>query len=462
MIKRTIQILFFIGLIPILQAQEGKTLVLSVQQAREYALKHNKILQNAKTDIEISKKQIWEAISQGLPQVNGTVDYTDFFNYEVEFNIGGGGEAPPAIDYSKLDLGDFEILKLLQGMTGGGGGNTIKMNNSSTATIQVSQLIFSGQYFVGMQISKIAHAISENSYQNTENDVIEAIISSYYMALVTEESKKILELNIENLQSTLRKTEVMFAAGMAEEVDVDQLQLAVMMIESSKTQLERAIQLSYNLIRFQLGAESNTEIVLTDNLESLILQINVDVPLNQTFKVSDNPTYRMMAQQEEITKKMLNMEKWSYAPTLVGFYSYKEKLLTTDFDMNPNHVAGVTLSVPIFSSGMRYSRVQQKKLELIKTQNTKSLLEDQLLMQEKQYRFDLINSIEQYEIQKKSINVAQKVYNSIDLKFSQGMASSLDLTQASDNFLKSQNNYVQSLMSLLQTKMNYDKLINKL
>lgn len=460
MIKKTIQILFMIGLMPILHAQENKTMVISVQQAREYALKHNKVLQNAKTDVEISKKQIWETIAQGLPQVDGTVDYTDFFNYEVEFNVGGGGDVyqpNPLL----LDAGDVEILKVLQGMSGSGS-NTIKMNNSSTATFQVSQLIFSGQYWVGMQVSKIASAIAQNSYQNTENDVVEGIVSSYYMALVTEETKKILDLNIKNLQSTLEKTEVMLAAGMAEEVDVDQLRLAVMMIESSKTQLNRAIQLSYNLIRFQLGAESNTEIVLSDNLESLILQINVDVPLGQIFNVSDNLTYRLMSQQEEISKKMLQMEKWTFAPTLVGFYSYKEKLLTTDFDMNPNHIAGVSLSVPIFSSGMRYSKVQQKKLELIKTQNMKSLLEDQLLMQEKQFRFDLINSIEQYEIQKKSITVAQKVYKSIELKFSQGMASSLDLTQASDNFLKSQNSYIQSLMSLLQAKLNYDKLINKL
>ncbi|MDY0216642.1 MAG: TolC family protein [Bacteroidales bacterium] len=461
MIKKTIQILFMIGLMPILHAQENKTLVISVQQAREYALKHNKVLQNAKTDVEISKKQIWETIAQGLPQVDGTVDYTDFFNYEVEFNVGGSGEDVYQPNPLLLDAGDFEILKLLQGMSGSGS-NTIKMNNSSTATLQISQLIFSGQYWVGMQVSKIASAIAQNSYQNTENDVVEGIVSSYYMALVTEETKKILDLNIKNLQSTLEKTEVMLAAGMAEEVDVDQLRLAVMMIESSKTQLNRAIQLSYNLIRFQMGAESNTEIVLSDNLESLILQINVDVPLGQIFNVSDNLTYRLMSQQEEISKKMLQMEKWTFAPTLVGFYSYKKKLLTTDFDMNPNHIAGVSLSVPIFSSGMRYSKVQQKKLELIKTQNMKSLLEDQLLMQEKQFRFDLINSIEQYEIQKKSITVAQKVYKSIELKFSQGMASSLDLTQASDNFLKSQNSYIQSLMSLLQAKLNYDKLINKL
>jgi outer membrane protein len=462
MIQKAIKLFIFIGFFPVLMSQESPTLTLSVQQARDYAIKHNKMLQNAKTDVEISKKKQWETMAQGLPQADATVDYTDFFNYEVEFNMGGGGGGGmPNIDTAFLDFGDYKILELLGSMMGSSS-STIKMNNSSTATFRVSQLIFSGQYWVGMQVSKIAYALAQNSYQNTENDVIEGVVSSYYMALVTEESKRILEQNIKNLKSTLQKTEVMYAAGMAEQVDVDQLQLAVMMLESSKTQLERAVQLSYNLIRFQLGLDANAQIVLTDNLESLILKTNMQIPLNQAFDVSNNPTFRILSQQEEIGRKMLQMEKWSYAPTLVGFYSYNKKLLTTDFDMNPNHIAGVSLSVPIFSSGVRYSKVQQKNLELTKIRNTKSLFEEQLKMQEKQYRFDLMNSIEQYELQKKSIAVAQKVYNSIELKYSQGMASSLELTQASDNFLKTQNNYIQSLMSLLQAKLNYDKLLNRL
>jgi len=42
------------------------------------------------------------------------------------------------------------------------------------------------------------------------------------------------------------------------------------------------------------------------------------------------------------------------------------------------------------------------------------------------------------------------------------MASSLDLTQANNNYLTAQNNYIQALMNLLQTKVEFDKLMNKL
>ncbi len=40
-------------------------------------------------EVERSKASVWESISQGLPQVDGTVDYMTYFNYEMEFNFGG-------------------------------------------------------------------------------------------------------------------------------------------------------------------------------------------------------------------------------------------------------------------------------------------------------------------------------------------------------------------------------------
>jgi len=441
-------------------SQTSTTLSLSLDQAREYALEHNRVLKNAQYDVAISKKQIWANIAQGLPQAEGSIDYTDFFNYEVELNFGGGGGTPD-IDFTKLDAGDLEILSLLNQMMGSGT-STIKMDNSSSAKFQVSQLVFSGQYLVGLKIAKIAHHLTELALESTEADIIEAVTSSYYIALVTIESSKTLDASIENLNKTLAQTKVMLAAGMAEQVDVDQLELAVMMLQNTKSQMQRAVQMSYNLIRFQLGVDANTEIVLTESLDDIIGQINFQALAGDSFVLENNPTYKMLLTQEEMTGKMMQLEKWNYAPTIVGFYSYNEKLITTDFDMNPKHIAGITMTIPIFSSGMRNAKVQQKKIEFEKSKNTRLMVQDQLLMQEKQYRFDLISAIEQYELQKRGIDVAKRIYDNTEVKYTHGVASSLQLTQASDNYLKAQNNYISALMNLLQAKNNFDKLLNNL
>ncbi|MBP7076796.1 MAG: TolC family protein [Bacteroidales bacterium] len=441
-------------------SQTSTTLSLSLDQAREYALEHNRVLKNAQYDVAISKKQIWANIAQGLPQAEGSIDYTDFFNYEVELNFGGGGGTPD-IDFTKLDAGDLEILSLLNQMMGSGT-STIKMDNSSSAKFQVSQLVFSGQYLVGLKIAKIAHHLTELALESTEADIIEAVTSSYYIALVTIESSKTLDASIENLNKTLAQTKVMLAAGMAEQVDVDQLELAVMMLQNTKSQMQRAVEMSYNLIRFQLGVDANTEIVLTESLDDIIGQINFQALAGDSFVLENNPTYKMLLTQEEMTGKMMQLEKWNYAPTIVGFYSYNEKLITTDFDMNPKHIAGITMTIPIFSSGMRNAKVQQKKIEFEKSKNTRLMVQDQLLMQEKQYRFDLISAIEQYELQKRGIDVAKRIYDNTEVKYTHGVASSLQLTQASDNYLKAQNNYISALMNLLQAKNNFDKLLNNL
>ena len=87
---------------------------------------------------------------------------------------------------------------------------------------------------------------------------------------------------------------------------------------------------------------------------------------------------------------------------------------------------------------------------------------DQLLLQEKQLRYNLVNANLQYQSQKDNIEVSKRVYASMENKFKQGMASSLELTQSNSLYLQAENNYVTSLMNLLQTKLALDKLLNNL
>ena len=89
------------------------------------------------------------------------------------------------------------------------------------------------------------------------------------------------------------------------------------------------------------------------------------------------------------------------------------------------------------------------------------MVSDQLLLQEKQLRFNLLNAYEQFKTQKDNVEIAGRVLASFQNKYNVGMASSLDLTQANDNYLAAQSNYLNSIINLLQTKVSFDKLMNK-
>jgi outer membrane protein len=455
------------------------TLVLNLQEAVDHAIAYNKSLKNARMDVERSRASVWESISAGLPQVNGTVDYMTYFNYELEFQFGGEAFVPTAeqlqdaIDATlanplfsgttEQDLWNHQAGNYMDGqLQAMAPATTILMSDQSTATLQLSQLIFSGQYIVGIQTAKLARIISEQNLEFNELNTKQAVITTYYLVLITEESLGILEQNVENLRETLDQTRTMFETGMAEQTDVDQLRITVNQLVNARNALERNLELNYNMLRFQLGEDASVDIRLTDDLESLFTELEPGSTLEVPFALENNITYQLVKSQEEINKKLMNMEKWNYAPTLAGFYNYNKKILTTGFDMMPNHLAGLSLAVPIFSSGMRKARVDQAKIDSENSRNNRAIMEDQLRLQEKQFRYNLESSLENYNTQRENVEVAQNVYDSYRRKFEQGMATSLDLTQANSNYLDAESNYMQAILGVMNARLALDKLMNNL
>ena len=436
--------------------QEAHTFTLS--QACDYALQQNKSQMKARDQVSSAKYAFREARAQGLPQVDGGVDFMTYFNYEMNFSFGsseGTGFDPtdPA-----LDAGDQLILQAMGSMFGSS--EPIIMDNQMSASAQVSQLIFNGQYWVGLQTAKIARKLADQNVIMNELDVKESITNSYIMTLITEQNLKIIGENLENLNSMLEHTTNMYKAGVAEETDVDQLRITVSQLKNSQKSLERAVQLNYNMLRFQLGVAPDAGIKLADNIEQVMTRINPQVALDPAYNVANNINYQMMESQTMISKKQVDMRNWAYAPTIAGFYSYTKKILTTGFDMTPNHLAGFTATIPLFSSGMRKAQLDQAKINLDMAQRNQEMVKEQLEIQKNQLLFNYESAYENYNTQKENVDVAGRVLKNIQNKYREGLVSSLDLTQANTNYLTAESNYMSALMTLLQAQTALEKLYN--
>lgn len=444
----------------LVQAQESP-LSFSLRAAQDFALEHNKTLQNSKDDLKLAHEQYVEARGAGLPKVEAKVDYMTYFNYEAEFSFGSGSSTPPDYDPTKFDEGDIEVLKLINGMFSSGG-SSIVMKDQASANLTVSQLIFSGQYWVGLQMSKLAKTVRETSLTLTELEVKEQVANAYYLILVTKELVQVITENTQNLEELYKHTNNMYNSGLAEQTDVDQIKVNLSLLENSKREMERNLQLNYNMFRLVLGIESNTEIQLTDPMDQLIGIVENTVLHKQAFDLNNNPNYKLVNLQEEIGDKQVNLQKWAYGPTLVGYYSYTEKIMTSGFDLTPKNAAGLTLSLPVFAGGIKQAQLSQKKIELDKIKRTKNLLQEQLQLQENQLSFELTSAYDNYLTQKENVAVALRVYQSYQNKYRQGTVSSMELTQANGNYLQAQSNYISAIMKLLQSKLAVDKLHNSL
>jgi outer membrane protein TolC len=430
LIKPLLIAIFLFGM-GLLHAQGQKKLVLSLDSAIIYAKDHNKSLINSQFEIEKSGQIIKEAISKGLPQIEASVDYSNFLGAKSELQL--SELAPPV---------------------------TIDFNPTSNFNANASQLLFSGNYIVGVQLSRLAKSIAEQSYQKNELEVVDQTTQSYYLVLASEQILNTLKENQTNARSIFEQTTNLANAGVIEQTEAKKLSVMVTTISNAVNAAERQLETGYNLLRFNLGLTEYQEIELSTTLKEIAQQIQVATV--DYFRIENNMDYRLLSMQGEISKKSINMAKANYMPTLVAFYSYTEKIKKPVFDMTPKHVLGFTLNIPIFSSGTRSSQLSQAKIDMDINENTKDLLTDQLMLQEKQLRFNFKNLLEQYFNQKNNVSVAREVLDQMNLKFQQGIASSLDLTSANNDYLSAELDFTETILQLLNAELAIRKLNNNL
>jgi outer membrane protein TolC len=421
-----------------LRAQDTpQALSLSVDQAVEYALDHNRSVAAARYDLLASEKGVWEAMAAGLPSIDASASLS--YNLAIMTRIINFGGTPTPFKFGT--------------------------NYDASIGASLSTVVFNAPWLVGVQTAKMASTLARQGLAQTTLDTKENIKNVYFLILTLNESMKVVDANLENLNAILASTKAMYSVGMAEATDVDQMQSTVTMLENSKSSMLRTLEVNYNMMRFLLGVPAGTGLTLTDSLDGITSQIDVDALLADEFKLEDNISYQLIESQHAMSELALKSAKASTLPSLAGSIYYNRTGMgdeLTHMQYFPYSAVAVQLQIPIFASGLRSAKINKAKINLEKSLNTRSMVSEQLLMQERQLRYNLLNANEQFKSQKANIEIAGRVLESFRNKYNQGIASSLDLTQANNNYLTAQNNYISALMNLLQTKVAFDKLMNKL
>lgn len=412
------------------QAQETPEKVsLSLSQAKEFALQHSRTVKNSDIAVQKAEKAKWEAISTMLPHADVSLGYNDFLGFE---------------------------LNLM--------GQKIPMNPYGTITGTAS-IAFSGIQLVAVNLSKLAISMMQLNKISAEIDVKSNVTSAYYAILVAEESKRILEKSQNNLKTLHESTLSLVNVGMAEQTDADLLNVQVMSMENNIRSAERNIELAYNSMRLILGVETNTNIELTQNLDSFLSEKSATESYAAPFDVNQNISVQLLNKNIELSNKQVSLNKWAYGPTLAAFYQYSNRSYfgkDEGFNMSPNNTIGATLSIPIFSSAERLSKVKQAQFDVKTAELNKEEAVNGLLVQEKQLRFNLKSAIETYDMQKKNVEVYERIFKNTTEKYEQGTVSSTELTTISNNLLSAQGSYISALMELFAAQTSLQKLLNTL
>ena len=417
----------------------------SLEEAIAFALENNYSALNANRDILDAKKQKWETIADGLPQVSGAISYQNQLKQPISLI--------PA-EFLGGEPGTFLPI-------------TFGQPQQASATATLSQQIFDGSYIVGVQATKTFLNYSANNKEKTDLEVRKAVVEAYGNVLLAQESVTILEKNLATLEKNLFETTKIFENGLGEEESVEQLQITLSSVDN---QLKNAIRLkgiTLQMLNLLMGIAIDSPTQLTENLDDLTLkQIDLGL-LESSFDIENNVDYKLASNLNEQRFLELKLAKSRALPTLNAFINYGSTSFSDSFDFfsgNPewfdSSILGFDLNIPIFSSFKRSASTQRAKIALEKAKTQFTETQEQIRLQLQRAKSDYILAIEQYETAKQNLGLAERIENKNQIKYFEGMASSFDLRQAQTQLYTTQQEYLQSMVEVINAKTVLENILN--
>ena len=419
----------------------------TIKESLDYALKNNAKIKNAILGMENARQKVKETTAIGLPQVSGEVNYQDFIDLPTT--------VASAQAFNPMAPAD-QIVELQFGT---------KYN--ATASLTATQLLFSGSYLVGLQTARKYKIVSEYQKQKSEEEVKEGVLKAYYGVLVSKKTIVTLTEIVKTTQKIFDDTKKVQQAGLIEKSSVDQLSLSVLTTKNALKSAERQLILAKNYLKMEMDYPMESEINVTTDFDNVISELNSKEE-NTNVNFSQNIDFLLLSQQKELGMLNVKYQKSLLLPTLAAFYTHQQSAYRNEFNFfkdkpwYASNIWGVKLSIPIWSSLQSRALINQSKIGLKQTENSLSQLEKGLKIQLISAQTNYDNAFDLLEVSKQTLAITKGIYATNQIKFKEGMISSLALSQVQTQYLSAETQYIRSMYGLITAKVELDKISGKL
>lgn len=427
------------------QTRQGFTL----NEAMRLGIERNINIKNSQLDALSAEARIQEIRAVALPQVSFNGLLTDNLALQTIFlpAVFGGGKP------------DDPPVPARFGTTFSGFGQ-----------VGLNQLLFDAAYRVGLQAAGVYRELAQKNVNASKIMTAEQVAKAYYGVLVNEERMKLLDLNIARLDTLYRNTQALNKQGFVEKIDVNRLEVQVNNLTAERQNVKNLVDLSYYLLKFQMGLGINDDITLTEKIQDINLD-EADLALtaiNAPFNYGQRIEYSLLQSQLQLADLDIQSTAKAYYPRIsfgatYGYNTGRNKfveLLTAPWFKTS--ALTLNIGVPIFDGFAKKYQSQQKRFTLQKAQQSGELLKNSIDLQVRQSAISLTNTVQTLRTQKRNIDLAKEVVRVVQIKYKEGVGSNIEVLDAENSYRQAQTNYFTSLYNYLLTKVDFDKANGKL
>ena len=411
---------------------------LTLQQCLEYAYLNQDSMKNARIDLKIARETVRETVGRGLPNLS--------LNSGLSDNVITPKILFPAIIFNpKADPKALVPLSFVQ-------------QYQITYTAQATQLLFDASYLVGLKAAAVVKNLSIKSLSRTKIQTTVQVTKSYYNVLASQERLKLASATITRIAKNLSDIRAMNKAGFAELIDVQRSEVQYNNAVTDRKQAMNGILVSLFALKFQIGMPLENMLAVVGEVKDVNL---AELSDTTSLPYAGRIEYSLTETQVEVTRLQWRNAKTALLPRLSAFANYGEawnnntfsKIFSIGF---PSSLIGLQFSWNFFDGGQTIHRINESRYTYEKAKNSLHNTQRGIQFQVQTSRLGYMNNLSAVQNQQRNRELAENVYRSAKIKYTEGIGSNLELSDAEINLEVAETNYINSLLNVLVSKVDLD------
>jgi outer membrane protein TolC len=380
---------------------------------------------------------------------------------------------------------------------GGGGGNPFGVDNQFNGGLQLTQTLYSKQAFASVrgseQFKEVSRHARDREVQTTTNEVVTA----FYQALLAQEQARVRTQRVERAQTTLREVSMQVKRGVTPKAQRLGAEVELANARTQMIEARNAADLARDDLKRTIGLSPETPITLDGDLEQQqddgLQQVSLET-ISMSRAVDQAIENRPDLQRARLNVELRSIQKeasraeffprveavanFNYSgrvpddrsrirttdpqdPTNPFYFREQSRGFFSDDFWNPSFSVGLQFSWNIFNGFQSSSRLQQAEIQRQRAQTQLEQLRQAVTVEVRRAVRNLENSRERIEAQQANVRRAELNYDHVSERVDEGVASPIELREASDQLDQSRLNYLQAVYDYLVARSDLETALGR-
>lgn len=438
----TVMALAFLPMAPKASAQEAPT-VISLDKALEIALSENIAVQVADKEIqrtEYARKGSYAAL---YPQVDASGSYQrTLIKNDIRSMMGS----------------DSEMTNFMK---------DTKIGNSNTFSLAASAAmpIVNVQLWQSLKISAIGVETAVEKARSSRLEMVTQVKQAYYGVLLAKEAFKVYEDVYNNAVANFKQVDLKYKGQKASEMEYLRAKTTVSNAIPNLYNAESSVILALWQLKAVMGIDLDSNIDTQGELADYAEHMFYDIHENDGLDLGGNSTLRQLDLQLQTLDMTLKAQKMAYLPSIALSSSISYSAVANDpiksLSWFPYSVAGLSLSIPIFSGFKRLNDVRQTKNQCEQLALSRKDTERQLRIAAENHVITMETNMKSYVSANEAVKSAQKSYDIVAKSYEVGRSTLTDLNDAQLALTQSRLSESQAIYNFLVARTNLEQLVSR-